>query len=531
MEEIAGEPNPSFGEKEIEKRKNKLKKFLFGWIKDNYDKVFLAVLIISFLIQLWIFFKTMNQPLWWDEADYLAAAKRWGLGLHITDIWYYRRGFLFPLIGALFFRLNLGEIGVRFLEVLFSTGFIAVSYFLISKMFNKKLALYSSIALSFSWVLLFFTGRILTDIPAAFFALLALLFFWKGYVLKEGNKFLYLFALFFAFAILTRMQSFMFAPAFLIYLLIKERTKIFKNKQLWITLGIFLLVLVPQFVLYSIHYGNPFTDLASHYLGIGSESNPVVEGNQRVISMTIFNYFIDLPYILSTPFFLLLLIGVIYFFYDLILGIDKLFKEASLQKKFFVLLWILCLFLIMGFIGSNSYVEQRYVTAALPFLFLIAISPFAILEGVLSKNFHFSKKLIFVAITMVLLLFSYYNISLAFSMTDLKLDSYSDIRDAGSWIRENSNTSDIIITQSKPQIVYYAERTVIPCDITTCENKSVFEKLVNENKPRYFLLSAYESYPEWVYSYPSEHPELLKPVKSYLQNQQPTAIIYEFNYS
>jgi len=529
MEELAGELKSS---KEIEKRKSKIKNFFFGWIKDNYDKIFLAVLIIAFIIRLWIFFKTLDQTLWWDEADYLAAAKKWaGINPYLSDIWYYRRGFLWPLIGSLFFKINFGEIGMRFLEVLFSTGFIFVSYSLISKMFDKKIALFSSIALSFSWILLFFTGRLLTDIPAAFFVLLALLFFWKGYVLKEGNKFLYLFALFFAFAILTRMQSFMLAPPFLIYILMKEKTKVFKNKQLWITLGIFILILVPQFVLYSMHYGNPITDLASHYLGIGSESNPVVEGNERVLSLAIFNYFLDLPYIMSTPFFILLLIGTIYFFSDMILGIDKIFKDENLQKKFFVFLWIISLFLIMGYIGSISYVEQRYMTAALPFLFLIAISPFFILEKKLSHNPKISKKIIFIIIAIISLL-SFYNISGAFSLIDSKLDSYSEIKQAGLWIKENSNSSDIIITQSKPQIVYYAERSILICDDThNCDNSSVFEAVVNEQKPKYFLLSVYEYYPEWIYSYPSENLDKLIPVKAFYQGEQVTTVIYEFNYS
>src|SRR4030042_1744223 len=97
---------------EIEKRKKTIKIRLFGWVEDNYDKLFIAVLILAFILRLWIFFKTMNQPLWWDEADYLAAAKKWGLGLGFEDIWYYRRGFLWPLVGAIFFKFNFGEVGM-----------------------------------------------------------------------------------------------------------------------------------------------------------------------------------------------------------------------------------------------------------------------------------------------------------------------------------------------------------------------------------------------------------------------------------
>ena len=388
MEEIQGEIKTSSSEKEIEKRKFKIKKLFFGWIKDNSDKIFIAVLIVAFLLRLWIFFKTMNQPFWWDEADYLAAAKKWaGINPSLTDIWYYRRGFLWPLIGSLFFRLGLGEIGMRFLIVLFSTGIVAISYPLITKMFNnKKLALLTSVGLSLSWVILFFTGRVLTDIPAAFFILLALLFFWKGYFLKEGNKFLYFFALFFVLAILTRMQSFMLAPPFLICIFLKEKFKMFKNKQLWITLGIFLLLLVPQFYLYSVHYGNPITDISTYYLGVNNTENV------KTFSAAVFNYFIDLPYIISTLIFILLIIGLLYFFADLFIGFDKLLKNEQLQTKFFALFWIFSLFFLMGYIGQNSYVEERYITAALPFLFMISVSPLLFIWDKLANILVLIKK-------------------------------------------------------------------------------------------------------------------------------------------
>lgn len=503
---------PSHMEEEIEKRKSKLKKFFLGWVKDNYDKLFLVLLLIAFIIRIWMFTKTMSQPLWWDEADYLSTGKRWGLGLNIRDIWYYRRGFLFPIISALFFKLRLGEIGMKFLMVLFSTGIVAVSYFLISKMFNKKLALLTSTALTASWIILFFTGRLLTDIPATFFLLLALLLFWKGYVLKEGNKFLYLFSLVFALAVMTRMQSFMLAPPFLIYIFIKEKFKIFKNKQLWITLGIFLLLLIPYLMLYSMHYGNPLADLASHYFGIGSSSHPVVPGDVRTFSMAIFNYFKDLPYMMYLPMFIMLLVGVVYFLGDLIIGLDKIKKDEVLKNKLFVLSWILSLFLIMGYIGSVSYVEQRYITAALPFLFMIAVSPLLLLEKIITKYVKINKKLIYFGIFLILIFMMIPNFIFANNLTEGKISSYSQVKQAGELIKADSNPEDIVISTSLPQITYYSERSVYSYEIQYEGNytgdkilsnysggEKGFEEFLADKKPKYLMVSSvFEDYPTWV---------------------------------
>ena len=154
----------------IFRRKSNINKFLFGWVKDNYDKAFVGVLVLAFILRFIIFLKTMDQAIWWDAADYLATAKRWaGINPHFIDMWYYRRGFFWPLFGAFFFWIGIGEIGIRISVLFFSAGIVASSYFLVSKMFGKKHALLTSIALSFSWVYLFFSGRPLTNLPATFF--------------------------------------------------------------------------------------------------------------------------------------------------------------------------------------------------------------------------------------------------------------------------------------------------------------------------------------------------------------------------
>jgi len=519
-------------EEDIEKRKKGLKSKLFSWVRDNYDKLFIVILIAAFIIRLLIFIKTMHQPLWWDEADYFATAKKWGLGLNIGDIWYYRRGFLWALIGAAFFKLDLGEIGVRFLVVLMSTATVLLSYFIIAKMFNKKLAILVSLGMLFSWVSLFFTGRILTDIPATFFLLLALLFFWKGYVLKEGNKFLYLFGVFFALSLLTRFQMAMFAFPFLVFILLKEKGKVVKNKHLWITFALFIAVLLPFFVMYWTHYGNIFTDILGHYFGVKgvAETGAYTE---RTVS-TLFSYFKDLPYILTTSIFVLFIIGVFIFFQDMFLGFDKIFKNEEIQKKFFVFLWIIVPFLVLGYI--TQLVEHRYVLATLPFLFLMASVSVTKIGDLISKNSQkISKKTIFVfsVIILVLLLIISFganapsNYSFSNTMIDSKLTSYVEVQQAGEWMKQNSEPTDIIISESRPQITYYSERTTYGLG-QLGPNETAFEENMSRIKPKYLMLSSFEYHENWAYTYPERHNSTLVPVQAYYQNEQPVVVIYRY---
>lgn len=526
----------------VEEKKGRLG-FLSSWIKDDYDKYFVYILLAAFAIRILIFVKTLNQPLWWDGADYMSAAKRLGLGLNIQDIWYYRRGFLFPLISAPFFALGFGETGVRLLEVFFSTGFIFVSYLFMTRFVEKKIALLASICLSFSWLMIFFSGRILTDIPAAFFILLSFLLFWDGYYLDRGKKYLYFAAAVFVLAVLTRMQSLMVAPAFLLIAIMKEKTKFVFNKKIWIAFLIFVALMIPQFYLYSSHYGNPFADISSHYLGIGEEAEQ--SGNARTFNPAMFNYVFDIPYIVGDWIFYLFFLGLFIFFLDLILGFDKIFKNVELQKKFFIFSFAAIIFLVMGYVGSVSYVEQRYVTPALPFLFLIAVFPLVKLQEYLEKNNGLSKRLSGIVIVAILLLLLIPNFSLGKDMIEEKKTSYFEVKEAGLWIKENSNPEDKVVTNSVPQITYYSERSTYPYDpgfyygtklgnpefLKYSDDKEGFLQFVEDYKPRFMILSLYESIPQWAQTFPQDHPEKVVPVKIYPENtSSPVLIIYEFKY-
>src|SRR4030042_1111832 len=457
MEEIKGELKEAVSEKEIEKRKGKLYKFFFGWVKDNYDIAFLIILAAAFAIGLWIFSLTKGQPVWYDTANFLSTAKKLALGLdHVNDIWYYRRGFLWVLISAFFFKTGIGEIGIQFSGVLFYLGLLTSSYFLIREMFDKRVALFTTSLFATSWVLLFFMGRSMTEIPASFFLISSLFFFWKGYVLKKGNKFLYFFGVFYALALLTRFQLAMFALPILLFILIKEKLKFIKNKSLWITLGIILAVLLPFFILYFMRYGNVFADILSHYFGVSVAPDTPTGFN----FIGIFDYFRDLPYILTSvksfiaPLFLIFLAGVFVFFQDMFLAIDKLFKNEEIQKKFFIFSWIVLALLILGYMTSSSYVEERYALPTYLFLFLIIANLFVKAGDFLVKHFKVKKTIAFALCFLILLGTTIPGILFANSLIELKKTSYLEVKQSALWIKENSNPEDIVISNSAPYMTY-----------------------------------------------------------------------------
>ncbi|MDO8528353.1 MAG: glycosyltransferase family 39 protein [Nanoarchaeota archaeon] len=524
-------------EKIIEERKKTIKTKLFSWVQDNYDKAFIGVLILAFVIRVVVFFITKDQAMWFDGAEYMSTAKLWaGVG-NMTDLWYYRRGALWPLFGALFFKIGLGEVGIRFSEVLFSTGIIAVSYFLVRDMFNKKYALFTAIGLTFSWVAFFFTGRTMTDIPSTFFILLTLFLFWKGYEMEKGKKYLYLSGLFLAVSVLIRMQNLMVLPMFFVLAFIKEKFKFLKNKSLWITLLIFALALVPHFIVYAKHFGNPLIDILSYDLGIiKTAAAPVARTS--VVNWPI--YFLDLPYNLTLPIFILFIIGAVYFFADLFLGFDKIFKNKTIQSKLFVFLWIALPLLVLGYMQMDPTAQQRYTLMQHPFLFMIAAIPLFELGKLVEKHLKINKKVIAILILIILVASLIPNLVWGYQLTESKKSSYYELKLAGEWIKQHSNIDDTIITQSFPQISYYSERRTGTFDdgFKNPEshsgdyfNETSFDEFVNKEKPKFLILSIFQKHDDWMVNYPMVHNDTWFPVQGYQQDNQPILVIYQANYN
>ena len=520
--------------KEIAQRKEKIKGAVLNWVKNPYNAIFLVILAVAFVVRMWIFFKTMNQPLWWDEADYMTAAKRWGFGLNIRDIWYYRRGFLWPLLSSVIFKVGLGEISIRLLILVFSVSIIIFTYILVSMIFNKKIALLSSLFATFSWVYLFFTGRLLTSLPGTALLLLSTIFFWKGYVKKENPKFIWLWGLLLGLAILIRFQFAMMVAPFLLFIFIKDRFKAFKNKHLWIGLACLLLLFLPLFIIYTHFYGNIVTDILYHYFDVGKT---VATGHW--LWSGLFYYFIKsegLLYILSLPFLITLIIGSVIYFSDLVLGIDKIFKNPALQKKLFVFLFILIPFLVLGYM--SEYIEQRYVMSTLPFLFALSSLPFVWVLDFIKKES--TKKTIYAVLFIafaLLLIFStplyISNLQTTKSLTLSKSESYLEVKQAALWMKQNSEPNDAILTMSFPQTMYYSERSCY--SYSTGSNQQSYQspedlnKDIEEFNPKFFVVSVFEPWiPQWAYVYGETHSYLVEPVKAFYQGENPVLIIYEF---
>ena len=146
--------------KVVQKREDKIKK----WFSVKYNLALTLILIVAFAIRFYFYLQTQNQPLWWDESEYMSAAKSFaGIGqYHLSTI----RLPGFPLMAAAFFFLGIqSEPVIRFfLLFLPSIILIFLTYRIMSEMYSdKRIALISTAILSVLWESLFYSNRFHTE--------------------------------------------------------------------------------------------------------------------------------------------------------------------------------------------------------------------------------------------------------------------------------------------------------------------------------------------------------------------------------
>ena len=114
-------------------------------------------------LKLYYFFKLGNQPIWWDEGDYLSIPRVWQVALpekpewwgHFTGI----RPLLLPVIWFLIMEIGLGEATMRFFTILIPSIITVYLVYAVGRdLYNKKIGLISAFIMSVYWVHFFYVS-------------------------------------------------------------------------------------------------------------------------------------------------------------------------------------------------------------------------------------------------------------------------------------------------------------------------------------------------------------------------------------
>jgi len=480
----------------------KRKKALISWIKDN--KTFLLILILGIAIRLYYFSLTYNQPLWWDEADYLAYAKNLA-GLNSDWIITEQHNSIFPYFVALFFVLNLSEAVAKFtLELIPSVLLIVLTYFIVLKMYSdKRIALVASFIMAVFWDIIFNSMKFHLEAPALLTAFLAIYVFWQGYEKKEKifgkieAKWAIPLAVFFiTLTYMIRRGYSLFGFFILVYMLLTKNWKdLIKDKFNWIGLGVFAVMF---FISEKLIFTSGIGDVASTYTHVDKPIN--------FLPFDVFKSYFFFGNIWTDVLFYLFWVGFIYIILRTLMytGHIKTTKDESVRSDLFSIISLIIILSYFIFVlrTQNIFGESRWYFPLLLASFICISRASVLISDYLGK---YGKHIGVIALIILLGLGGYGQIIRADMAVKAKIDSFEGTREAGLLLKEISGENDIIVSQPVPQVIYYSERKVLqPEQIAGAEgNKYPPEQFLQglENNPdaKYLLISFSEpGHPDWM---------------------------------
>ena len=327
------------------------------WLKDKYNIGFVLLIVTAFLLRLYFFIQAYNQPLWWDEAEYMSTAKHWAFGVpyNLNP----QRPPLFQLLAVPLLKIGLAEGALKFLLVLVPSTFVIVCIYLLGKeLFTKKIALIAAFASSFIWSLLFWSARFQPDYLSLSFQLLSLLFFWK--LFKDNKKSHAIYGgVFAALGFYFKISALLVPLSLFLFILFKDGLSFIKHKRYWIALLAFIITLVPFAIWQYALFGNPAAFAPSYIGGTGI-------GQGWDLGWMVLNYFYQFP---KGIFFVLFISGICVALFNLAISFDILLqnKEKRLDANVFSLIILLTLSLFYIFYIRGT-IEDRWVFLMIPFV-------------------------------------------------------------------------------------------------------------------------------------------------------------------
>jgi len=451
------ENTPIITEAAVNNKKERLKK----WLKDPYNLVFIAIIVFSIILRLYYFSLTKDQPLWWDEADYMAYAKNLA-GFSTNWVVTSLHNSIIPYIAALLFKIGLNEVIQKFLlEFIPSIFIIFLTYSIASIMYkDKRIALIAAFSISTLWELLFDNMRFHLETPALLSGLLAIYVFFKGYEKKEkifgkiDCKWAIPLTVFFV--VLTysiRRGYFLFGLFFLFYLLFTSDFKtLLKNKYNWIALAVFVVLF---FIVENSIFISPIGEVSGAYY---NKQLPI-----NLVPLQIFNTYFSNPYAQAySILFYLFWIGFILVCFNLLMswGHFKDIKNKESRSDLFVFVMLLVtlgFFIIMRIrdANTNSIGDPRwYFPLILASFICIAKSTLIIADY--GKKYH---KYIAVVVIVVLIGYGgYYELKQADVLIKSKINTYTGVKKASLFIKSVSQPGDAVYGKSGPQVSFYSER-------------------------------------------------------------------------
>ena len=430
--------------------------------RKNSTKYLILLFIIGIILRLIFSFSIGGSP---DEMVYGVHAKgiiNSGLlqEMHENPIWMYLTDLSYKIFGMTL-------VSSRLSSIIFGSLSILALYFLTKEMFNKKIALISSILLTFSSFHILMTLTEL-DVAMMFFILLSSYFLIK-FVKEDKLKYHITATILLGIGILVKNVGALFIPAYLIILLYPTKNKkIFSKKNLRLVLIFFLIMFVialPTLTFnYILYKENGITDLQfSRFLS--GEDKGVYQSIANTIQpfslkVLLVNYNNGTPGIIK---------GIqhywnysIFLLITFLIGIPLAFKKDKNWTIYLLMLFIIPFIFLTG----TSLLEKHFVFGVPIFCIFSSLT----IDGI-SKFSKKNSKYIILALILIFLIIS---------ITKLQFSGKNAIQKTIEYKHKNIEENSLVIVDSR---IYNGRIAFIFNDRNYLETNYLSQLLSQLNQP------------------------------------------------
>ena len=352
-------------------------------------KQFRAFLIILIVIA-GIFWVTRTHVLSYDEYRdlYLAKALMNGEYSYYGDA-YYKHPPLYMIILSVSSRIfGFGEDAGYIISILFGLSTAVLTYLLVSKFINKKLAIPSSLILIFNPWFSKYSRDLRFEIATMFFMFLTLYFFYS-YAQSKKKRSLALTGVSLGLGLLTKTFVFLIIPAlaiFLLALVYKKSLTFTGATKSFVSILIIAAIVYSPWMAYTQINGGP-----SQFFAQSEEFSGNVRWNPDYVSPPAYFYILELPNLLTIPILLLAIAGLLLvnrksrIFY--LIGAWIIFHIAFVSimgyKETRFIMYLVPVFSIAAAAGANKLLEKFNLRKLLPMYILVIV---LIIPGILAAE-------------------------------------------------------------------------------------------------------------------------------------------------
>jgi len=330
----------------------------------------------------------------------------------------------------------------------------AVLYELGRDLFEKKTAVFAALFLIFSkfWEM---STVLMSDVPAVFFMLFGL-FLFRKYLENGRAAYLYFFFFSAGTACLIRYQSVLLFPLVGLYLLLSNKGRILKQKEIYLGSIISLGVLSPQILFNIIHFGNPLRGAYGDKLGMP------------------FSFQFQYPYFkhiltgLGTPIFPLL-----------ICGFWILYRQGKRDELSFLFSWLAVP--VIPFLFTYNCL-MRYILFVLPAMLLASGYGLSRLHEKYLLKSKARNRLFFLLLVLLLLIPT---VLFRWEKIQRRDNRFECRKKMNAWIAEHTERDAVVLSMWGWPDFFYTKRK-----LTQIPSSAAGLKALISSKPRsYFVMS------------------------------------------